>query len=404
MKPVVIFALGMSITAVNLLEMALKKSGKGRYLLGNADQADVVILDFDHVNSAQLVEAQRNQFPDRPILALSIRPQNDPRLHHLQKPMRVDTLLKALETALIPSKSSVPSPAANKREEAPIKPISPILHAPIDKTREVLGPNLGGRLRNDGNDTTTMRTLSDTQQLRTRSATKMMETEAIHSLCGVGPDVPLEDSRRAPAAFYDPQNFVQGRILQALHAAQPHHVPIQIQAIKPIVIFPEKQLAFTELDERRLRAVCLMPLATTIKSWQLLPADYEPNAAQSPIELETFLWQVALWTAHGRLPTGTDPHRPIGLRGWPNMTRLLLPPHSLRIAALWTRQFISPVETARCLGIPQRNAFSFYSACNAINLLEYAPEKSQSARDATLQASSQRGFFQRLLGVLGRTA
>ncbi len=418
MKTLTIAPLSMSATATNLLDLALKKAGGGLYALGQPTQADVVILDFDAVNSAQLIQTEQANHPQRPILALSIRPQIDVGLVHLQKPLRVETLMAVLKQVAkqLESGGFAPIPSATvaspKPPAASEKPVAPRVHAPMASEKEVFGADLGGRLKpSRGDEATLVRTLTETQQLRTRGATKMLETEAVHALCGTGPDIPLDDPRRATAAFYDPQNFIQGRLFQAMRAAAHHNCPVQVQAIKPIVIFPHTQLAYTELDDRRLRAVSLMPASPDVQGWQLMPSDHVPYNYQRSIDLEVLLWQVAIWTSHGRLPTGTNPQRAVGLRGWPNMTRLPLPPHALRIAALWNRQFTTLIDTAQSLNVPQRVVFGFYSACDAVNLLEYGEEKTapiaaeKVAPSPTQQAAvPQRGFLQRLLSVLRRAA
>jgi hypothetical protein len=124
--------------------------------------------------------------------------------------------------------------------------------------------------------------------------------------------------------------------------------------------------------------------------------------------LEALEWDVALWASRGRLPRGTHLDHPVRLRCWPNLTRLAVPPEAMRIAGLWSRGSISLRDTVRVLGIPQRYVFAFYSACQALGLVEQLalPSLALAARLAPLAADPaqaappMRGLFKRLLGKL----
>ena len=92
--------------------------------------------------------------------------------------------------------------------------------------------------------------------------------------------------------------------------------------------------------------------------------------------METLLWKIALWTAHGRLPAGTPLNKRVVLIQWPNLSRLPMPPYALQIAALWQQQPCSLLETAKHFAIPQRYVFAFYSATHALHLC--FPDRRQS--------------------------
>ena len=102
---------------------------------------------------------------------------------------------------------------------------------------------------------------------------------------------------------------------------------------------------------------------------------------------------MALWSWRGRLPAEIDPNAPVYIRYWPNLTRLTLTPHAMRIVALWRKQSRSLFNTAEALKIPQRYVFAFYTAAYTLNLtgvsrravdFTFAPEPVQASRYRTL--------------------
>jgi hypothetical protein len=92
---------------------------------------------------------------------------------------------------------------------------------------------------------------------------------------------------------------------------------------------------------------------------------------------------------------------PLQLNHWPNLIRLLVPPHAARIAGLWARQPVTLAQSINTLGIEQRYVFAFYSACVAQGLmaqLESAPVSAPSAGKPLSQ--EKRSVFRMLMNQL----
>jgi hypothetical protein len=84
------------------------------------------------------------------------------------------------------------------------------------------------------------------------------------------------------------------------------------------------------------------------------------------LEMEAFLWKLALFTYRGYLPEGINVNKPVYLKYWPNLTRLEPTPNAMRIASLLSRQPVALAFIVRILNIPQKHVFNFFSAANAI--------------------------------------
>jgi hypothetical protein len=88
--------------------------------------------------------------------------------------------------------------------------------------------------------------------------------------------------------------------------------------------------------------------------------------AQLQLELEAFLWKLALYTYRGYLPEGINVNKPVYLKYWPNLTRFEPTPNAMRIASLLCRQPVALAFIVRILNIPQKHVFNFFAAANAI--------------------------------------
>lgn len=231
-----------------------------------------------------------------------------------------------------------------------------------------------------------------------------MDADAGIELCGQAPDLDLADPQSRDQLFYDPGRYLQGWLQQALAEAQGRNAALALALPQQrLVLLPATRRCHVGLSDRQLRGLCLLPnLDPPAGQWLSEAEARRLDSGDSPgAPLDALLWKVALWTAHGRLPKGSDPGQRVALRHWPNFTRLLAPPHALRIAALWSRSPCVLADTPRLLAIPQRYVFAFYSACRALELLEItAPMTAPVA--APPAPTKSRGLLRRILAVLRR--
>ena len=115
--------------------------------------------------------------------------------------------------------------------------------------------------------------------------------------------------------------------------------------------------------------------------------------------IESFIWTTSLLTARGRLLKYTEIDKKIGLKYWPNLTRLEQIPHAMQIAAVFYKQPGSLLEVSRWLNIEQRYIFAFYNAAHTLKMIELDPKKTTGSLnfDNAKTVSKNRGFFSRLL-------
>jgi hypothetical protein len=374
-QPINTAAFGMDERTIKILEMVFNGPGKGEYVLVNDIQsAQACVFDLDSLEGKNSWKKYRTLYPHLPIVILSIEDKDIAGTVHVKKPIEVDKLIKALKKI----KQWESPKSAQKVSTASTKLVHKLPQkAPCDI------------------------------KLATEIAT-IDEEEILHQYCGYALDInPDEEIEKI---YYDPSQYLQGFFEKAIVVSQQFDQGgILIEGLYKPVIFvykTNKILCSCEVTDSNLRTMTLLPLShSNLRMTTLNKTDFEQYITTHQLlfkPLDKFLWQVALWTARGRVPKGIDLHKNIVLLQWPNFTRLIVTPYALKISALWMEQPSSLLETAKILKIPQRYVFAFFSAATALKLAFVDRRtKSRSPQQlSTRTPNTKRSLFQRILARL----
>lgn len=387
-RPIRMGALGMDQRQRNALRLLFNNKCLNRYILVEDGIAQIYILDLDVFGGERLWDEFRKRHPRRPLIILSLNPREavDPYTLFVRKPIVVTSLIEAIEQQRC---------SLSELEERSLA-ASPVATAPpqsgLDKSTET-PPKIPAK------------TPSSRVKPAAHKAASLMSESAEQAFVGTSPDIDPTDREQLSKIHYDPALYLQGHFLKALDYAERHKRNLAIEGPWPTIhIFFDQDTVTVNAKERQLRPYCTLPDATRKIRLRPLgdlafPADDAPAYRCS---VTAFLWQLSLWASRGRLPEGTDIFQPIHLRRWPNFTRLAVTPHALAITALWAHEPHSLIDTATTLNIPQRYVFAFYSAANALQLVE--GETAHGTRAPfprrPVNLSKNRGTLGRLLGYL----
>lgn len=228
-----------------------------------------------------------------------------------------------------------------------------------------------------------------------------------HFYIGSMPDVDLDDAASLSKVCYDPSFFLVGHVRRACRMGieQACVVRLSNPAFQQIDIYPFAQRAVCTASSATLFGAGRLPISEREVSFELLrEAPHFPPEGVESERLDSLIWRLGLWASRGRLPAGTALDALVRIRLWPNLTRLQIPPHAVRILGLWSRRPTSLRETTRLLGIPQRYVFGVYSACAAIEVIQL-PETGRVIPPVPddvppLVEHKKRGLFRMLLSKL----
>ncbi|MBL8398287.1 MAG: hypothetical protein JNL84_09125 [Candidatus Accumulibacter sp.] len=336
-SPIHLFLIEVSGMDARLIGMSLERHMKGRVVLTNdLLHAHAVLIDCDRRGAEQAV-LRLPPRKDLGIVGYALNPPEFstrfPGMPVIAKPLNLESLWAALTQA-------IGNPIRPSPPPAPVAVTAPI----AEEATKTLGDNI--------------------------------ETDDGVELCGAFEDLPTTRPSRLPdKLFFDPDDYLVGQLFRAVVKSQASQRPLAVAGLYRLirVVLKPVPLCLTAFRETRLRPISMtqLPLATTRIVHD--PGTQDPPGTELAWATEDMLWNVAAWAARGRLPVGTDPYRPVRLKAWPNFTRVFVPPHALRIAALWVRGYASPIDIATRLGIPQRYVFSFYTAAQFAGLINFEP-------------------------------
>lgn len=185
---------------------------------------------------------------------------------------------------------------------------------------------------------------------------------------------------------------------------------------KPVLtIFPNVQRVWVAVDSARLKDFCRQEsLDIKIKS---VPDDSN-LLERANATITSSLWQIALWTANGRLVQPLNPNTVFKLKSWPNLTRLAPLPESMRLSAFLTKTAVSlnmlyklmPLDMADILnyiaatyltdylGITQQGQETTPAAANSVTNEEASVSKQAPVARPSQQQSG--GILSRLMKKL----
>ncbi len=217
-------------------------------------------------------------------------------------------------------------------------------------------------------------------------------------------DVDLTDAEMVKKIRFNPQNYVYYHLKEIIANKKRGtvlHVNIE-----------DKCDFFISADNRHIKSLTPPSKRKSVASYFFQSLQIEQrevdedwdNIKGELMQSDALLWAASLWAARGRLPIDARLNQPVRLKHWPDITRYLDFPYAVKMAAVWSKHTLSIREIAEQLQIPQRYIFSFYVACEAIDVLDfeqgeipfYVTEAEKEVVDKSV------GVFKRILTHIGK--
>ncbi|MEF3192797.1 MAG: hypothetical protein K6346_01035 [Halothiobacillaceae bacterium] len=384
---------GMDERAARMFTMFLAGPARGCCVVVPDGQEEAVVVDLDGVGSDRLWLDVRRRFSG-PALVLSVREKQLRRSIWVPKPIRADELIGAVERVraeLLTNTLHRNDKRAERRDIA-----APQSQPPAPASQSVASAAIAGD-----------RVQPEAGLGAAHAAELAPQERHVHECCGDLADEVYRDPRRQAELFFEPDDTLLGAMREGIRVAKAAGTPAVIEGLShPLIIYPDQQRLFCEMGEQYLHSLCTCSRRQIPMRVHPIPLEETPITTSTDPRLQRLdatLWSVALWTARGRVPSGTSLEAPVSLRAWPNLTRLQLIPGARQSAALWVKQPTGLMATAERLGVPYRYVFSFFTACQALDLVEQAAAAPVRPVPSLAEAAAadRRGLFKRLLNKLG---
>jgi hypothetical protein len=305
--------------------------------LVEVQQADAVLIDMDSENSQEYWDSLKDNYPDLPVIVLSIRPINVKNTMYLRKPIKISSLITSLR---------------------------------------ILFPNRF--LKNQQTDTQVIDAPQDQQKTPNSSGTSVVDVaNSINENSNV---VSLQANNTKwewNGEVFDPSVHLISYVKKAIteSSALKKISKISLFNDKTIVVNPRLGQVITAMSESMLRSMAIVAIkdeearlhVETIGSQ--LPDAFNPqkNTSLKVYKTDAFLWMLAISTARGRMPLEVGdsvfyPDKPVFMQHWPNLTRLEAVPYAQQITALLTSHPRPLGEVASLLNIDIKHVINLFYA------------------------------------------
>jgi hypothetical protein len=218
--------------------------------------------------------------------------------------------------------------------------------------------------------------------------------------CGNREELPSTRWSSDTGLRYEPADHLVGALREAWQVGGKWRVPTHFELPQGrVVVDTALGRVFFGFDLAKCPDIWTQPLARRPKTRTLNrqeSRDFESTKPDSMLRLDQLLWRGGMLTGAGRLPVEVDVTRTLYLKHWPNFTRIERLPQSVRMAALWATRGASIIETAKLVGVPQRQVVAFYNGMAALDLVT---EDGSHIRRSQRKGQN-RGLLTRLLGWL----
>lgn len=393
-----------------MLQFFFLSTGRSAFAESSEDAADVVIFDYDVPDSRKHWETHCDKHGRTGIL-LSVTQQNEKNTIWVQKPFTQAALLTAAReiwarregrgstVAAVPV--TVRSPAQERIEDTVAQPRVESQRArrsvnPFDRFLQPRaapqpahgsGPETGiggapAGVAELGQASETAEVARPAKPDQPQASNGAQHSPAISSAdvsryCGDREDVSPAKLPSEARVFFSAERYLIDPVRAAYQTVTKWRVPAEIDVDgRRIILEPSEDRVYLSFGRELLSQLCAAPLENRYKPRTVSLDEFEQlrgslDQFNTIDRIETFVWEVSLECSRGCLPKGTRLDQVLYLSRWPNLTRLPLTPHAIRIAALWANRGASLLETTGRLHIPQREIFAFYNATSALSLITH---------------------------------
>lgn len=378
--------LGMNEKGLSTFAYFIRKQADKYLKLATPATADVFIADFD-------TEAGISQWHEhcrvtkKPSIILSVENPDKANSVWVRKPVASNELMLAIPRLI----DLLENPKATDAPSKAVKPELKAVATPISKELNITSKEktvVAGYKREFTDDFSPNLTLSK---------------DEIAECCGIRENMPINHPDFDKLATFQEDKTLLQVVKKAIALAKEKNAVVHLEGLPfSFSVLPTGGRIYVDLNNRHLRHLCAMPMQVPpqLKAVQLSGMDYNkafPMQVKFMPTVEQVLWQIALWTARGRLLKPLRADTKLRLQHWPNFTRLQITPYALQIAALWVKHDMTAEEVAESLNIPQRFVFAVASAAQVVGILE---QKGSVASAFKVDWKPKSGLFNSILRSL----
>ena len=298
----------------------------------------MVIVDADGPTGVAAWQRAKADYPKSVVVYFS---KHTPTLTapYLSKPIKFDTLFLSLRNLLQGNGVWVSHPAVQSRSSAPLS-----------------SPTATSIANNSG--LTAQHNVSSTQK-------------NVHPPRAAEVTIPR----------FDPRSGLLGRFRELLNHNKD---TVIVYNDKPVLaVFPAVQRVWVP-DSKLLKELCHQG-QPNIKVKIISEGSQIQERANATVV--SCMWQVAVWTANGRLVHPLNPNTVFRLKYWPNLTRLAPLPESMRLSAFLTKTSVSLNMLYKMMPLDMADILNYIAATYLTDYLTITQQVAEASTASSAQTT-----------------
>lgn len=182
------------------------------------------------------------------------------------------------------------------------------------------------------------------------------------------------EGRKATIRRFNPNKGLLGALK---FASQGHQDIAVLHEGKPVlIVFPSIQRVLLTVNAHELEGLCKNDNLSVV--CKVVP-DNPQWKEKAKVTIMSCLWQMAIWTAQGRLIYPMTPQTIFTLKRWPNLTRLAPVPESMRLSAFLIKTSVNLNILYKVMPLEMPDILNYLAATSVTGFLatdsEYAPNQ-----------------------------
>ena len=194
-------------------------------------------------------------------------------------------------------------------------------------------------------------------------------------------------ARKTSIRRFNPQRGLLGALKSASERSEDTAVLVGGKPV--LIVFPSIQRVLLTVSAEDLEKMCQDDHLVVV--CKAVP-DNPQWKEKAKVTIMSCLWQMAIWTAQGRLAYPMTPQTVFTLKRWPNLTRLAPVPESMRLSAFLTKTSVNLNILYKVMPLDMPDILNYLAATYATGYLatdnEFATQENKDLVSGTMNVSS----------------
>ena len=188
--------------------------------------------------------------------------------------------------------------------------------------------------------------------------------------------------RKTNIKRFNPQSGLLGALKVA--STRSHDTAVLHNGKPILIVFPSIQRVLLTVSAEELERMCK---DDTLEIIAKAVPDNPQWKEKAKVTIMSCLWQMAIWSAHGRLVYPLTPQSVFTLKRWPNLTRLAPVPESMRLSAFLTKTSVNLNVLYKVMPLDMSDILNYIAATYVTGFLATDSEFTEQQYAAKPQAA-----------------